>query len=249
MKKRPKNRFLLVIFGIIIGIFIGGSIVWWNQNFKLSNWFVVQKTKQLFSDFFSSKSNESENNSISFEKYQNKKNNVRQSFTSPNDSIHNKDSLDYNQEYYDDYYLADRLHDSLSVSDSTQIHNNTSSNNDVVKKDELIASKTLVIGKQKNNNMLDSLFLINSSTKNNTSGLKLEFWKSPVNFKGYKMDNNKLIIFGINNIDFATFENEDKKLYMNYMGDYYLIEPSSSFKSLIPLTNKAHPSKKKKPKN
>ncbi len=246
MKKGLKNRVLLVIFGITIGIFIGGSVVWWNQNFNLSNWFVAQKTKQLFSDFFGSKSKEGENNSISFEKYNNKKSNTRQSSSNLNDSLQINDSLDYNQEYYDDLYLADKLNDSLSVSDSLRHNKIISPEVDVIKKDELIATKIILIkGKSQNDNLLDSLLFLKSGSKPNT-GMRVEFWRSPVNFKGYKMDNNKLIVFGINNFDFATFENEDKILYMIYMGDYYAIEQTSSFKPLIPLNSNIHQNKKKK---
>ncbi len=245
MKKGSKNRFLLVLFGVVIGVFIGASVVWWNQNFKLSNWIVTQKVKELFSSFFGPKSNESDSNSINFETYQSKKNAARTSNHSKKDSLTENDSIDYNQEYYDDYYLADKLRDSLSVSDTTQPRNN--SNQYVVKKDELIATRTINYpAKQAVDNLLDSLLLLKTGIKKPYPTLRIEFWRSPVNFKGYKMDNNILVLFGINNVDFATFENDDKKLYMSYMGDYYPLDITGTYKPLIPMASAPAMLKKKK---
>lgn len=248
MKKGSKNRFLLVLFGIVIGVFIGASVVWWNQNFKLSNWIVTQKVKHFFTDFFGSKNNESENNSINFEKYQDKKYNTHNNNRNLSDSIQGTDTLDLNKENYDDIYLADRINDSLSAADTSSSHNNNSSPQYIVKKDELLATKTLNFsGKQQTDNLLDSILLLKTGIKLNTNGLRVEFWKSPINFKGYKMDNHVLVIYGIYNVDFASFENEDKKLYMSYMGDYYPLETTGNFKPLIPSTAVQNNSKKKKP--
>lgn len=84
----------------------------------------------------------------------------------------------------------------------------------VVRKDELLDSKNFQVVNLQNEekNTSDSLLEKVSGIKNNktSSSLKVEFWQSPINYKGYKMTKNKVVLFGI-------YPNENIKLF--YLDD------------------------------
>jgi hypothetical protein len=51
---------------------------------------------------------------------------------------------------------------------------------------------------------------------------RIEFWKSPLNYKGYKMSRGKIILYGINPITSVNLTLEE--------GDYYLLVNQGAFK-------------------
>ena len=59
--------------------------------------------------------------------------------------------------------------------------------------------------------------------------LHVEFWESPVHYKGYKINGNNLILFGINPSDSLRFERHPNGVWMYHAGEIYLLEPSSEF--------------------
>lgn len=79
---------------------------------------------------------------------------------------------------------------------------------------------------------LDSL-LVDNKVKVPKDGLMVEFWKSPVNFKGYRLSRTKLVLFGIfeyDNIEFRYYEG--KALMMKYKNKEYILKCGDEF---IPL--------------
>ncbi|NTW31893.1 MAG: hypothetical protein HGB12_04595, partial [Bacteroidetes bacterium] len=124
------------------------------------------------------------------------------------------------------------------------INTYSTTNNVPVKKDKLIYVKSYTvngIGKffTGTAGKLDSLLTDNKTGTNNNlvNSLRVEFWKSPINYKGYKSGANKLVIFGLDNIEVVSFKILNKNLYMKYMAEYYQIENSTDFKSLNPINN------------
>ena len=108
------------------------------------------------------------------------------------DSIYTTDSL------YDEamYNIEDTLqYTTLNIepANSDDIH---------IAKDELIYAlyvlpqglKSDFLCKTKNNR--DSL-LANNITRNSDDGLYIEFWHSPINYTGYKLSSNTLVLFGV----------------------------------------------------
>jgi len=90
--------------------------------------------------------------------------------------------------------------DSLQGSDSLQLHSDENSDEIIVMRDELIQTLNLElqrIGKNatsRNDSLIENLQGGNSER----SGIfRMEFWKSPVNFKGYKMIRNTLSVYGL----------------------------------------------------
>jgi hypothetical protein len=59
----------------------------------------------------------------------------------------------------------------------------------------------------------------------------VEFWISPVNYKGYKLYNDKLILFGIEEPDAVHLYSFNNSLLMKYGKEFYRLTPVSDFVS------------------
>jgi|SRR6185436_10072030 len=61
--------------------------------------------------------------------------------------------------------------------------------------------------------------------------LQVEFWVSPVNYRGYKMSKNKLILFGIEEPDAVKLFRLSDNLYMKYGNDFFRLVNTFDFLS------------------
>jgi len=61
--------------------------------------------------------------------------------------------------------------------------------------------------------------------------LNVEFWLSPVNYRGYKYVNNKLVLFGVEEPDQVRLFYFKDDLFMSLQGYYYKLTPISEFGS------------------
>ncbi len=222
---KQNNRYLYFAIGVVIGISIGASVVWWMQNYDFKIWFTFSGKNDSKTEYAENLSNTSNNDndkqtSVSAKTEKNKKN-INSAIQS--DSITNSK------------YTDNKNNDSTASSSNY----NEDNQDIVIAKDELLFSRNMKIeGFVQNNgkeNNLDSL-LINDKTKNaNSNIIKVEFWRSPINYKGYKFINNKLILFGIYNYDEAILEYHSNKIYLFYQNTYYFIEKNTDFQALIPV--------------
>jgi len=64
----------------------------------------------------------------------------------------------------------------------------------------------------------------------------VEFWVSPVNYKGYKLIDDKLILFGIEVPDAVQLFSKREKLWMKYGQGFYALKPTEQFESLVLTT-------------
>ncbi|KAB1063757.1 hypothetical protein [Salibacter halophilus] len=69
--------------------------------------------------------------------------------------------------------------------------------------------------------------------------ITVEYWQSPLNSKGYKMANNKLLLFGVD-VDEAhkVYELQDS-LYFKHFNNLYAVKPSFELLPLKPVTSKS----------
>jgi hypothetical protein len=69
--------------------------------------------------------------------------------------------------------------------------------------------------------------------------ITVEYWQSPLNSKGYKMANNKLLLFGVD-VDEAhkIYELQDS-LYFKHFNNFYSVEPTFELMQLKPVTSKS----------
>jgi hypothetical protein len=117
----------------------------------------------------------------------------------------------------------------------------------IVKKDQLLISFNL---KSKNlgdtiQTSVESSLAKNAADKLNPAGglpedirknnnsYSVEFWISPVNYKGYKLVDDKLILFGIEEPDAVKLYTKNEKLWMKYGHEVYGLDATEEFESLV----------------
>ena len=132
--------------------------------------------------------------------------------------------------------------DSLLKDSSTIIQEQNTSENFIVRKDELLDSKNLQVVNLQNEekiNPSDSLLEKVSGIKNNksSSSLKVEFWQSPINYKGYKMTKNKVVLFAINPDENIKLFHLDDDIFMKHNQNYYKLYFTDDFKQFEKVTD------------
>lgn len=68
---------------------------------------------------------------------------------------------------------------------------------------------------------------------NRTQSFKVEFWVSPINYRGYKLLQDKLILFGIEEPDAVQLFSNEKNLWMKYGREFYALHQTDEFESLV----------------
>ncbi len=63
--------------------------------------------------------------------------------------------------------------------------------------------------------------------------VRVEFWRSPINYTGYRMSENKLVLFGIFAIDSVTLIKRDDTMWLTMMDEVYPISETYDFKPLV----------------
>jgi hypothetical protein len=254
--KKQKNKFAYLLVGIFIGILIAFSIAWWQGN-DIGEWSFVKKVKSYFSNIFS-KHDDQEITTINDNIDKTHKIKAGNKLTDPglkNDSaFYDTTNIDFYDPAALDEFLArynGQLPDSLVLDSIIKSQNNidinlyNTSGNQPVKSDKIIFAKSYNIpgidffNEENNSTGIDSLLTDNKSKSQNKNKntLRVEFWKSPINYKGYKISVNKLIIFGIDQFDMISFKMMNNVLFMKYMSDYYQIDKTIDFKPLVLLNN------------
>lgn len=262
--RKKRNRWGLLLIGMFLGIIVGVSIMWWASNFRQTNWISFQKVNHLIQKLIPGDDNKDKTIIISRgDNNQGKgKGNFSPLDTIPYDVyadsiglIDSTDQILFYQDISSDYYIPEELlPDSLrwfGSSRSNRLHSDSISQDtisktiqqkaEIIRRDQFLQSRILTIkGKSdtlsKNKAYLDSLLTDDKMTsRTGLNKLRVELWKSPVNYKGYKFSGNKLILFGIENFDKLTIEYINKKLYFRNINTYYLIEHTDDFRPFIPV--------------
>ena len=140
------------------------------------------------------------------------------------------------------------INQSEAINVDTGIISPTEASEIVVKKDQLLISfilKPIDINEATTNNESSSSIANSTVDKLNPSGglpeidrrkienYYIEFWVSPVNYIGYKLSKDKLILFGIEEPDAVQLYTKEDKLWMKYGKEYYTLVESDDFESLI----------------
>ena len=138
------------------------------------------------------------------------------------------------------------LSDSSSVSKDSLILENPNSENLIVRKDELLSTKTVdVINLNPVTKLTakDSLLQKVSGIKEDKSYYKqflnIEFWSSPLNYKGYKMSKYKLVVYGIASAEGIKLYNLDEVIYLKSASFVYRLVSSGDFKPYERITDEA----------
>ncbi|HYG51838.1 MAG TPA: hypothetical protein VD905_13095 [Flavobacteriales bacterium] len=150
-------------------------------------------------------------------------------------------------ETYENIDKNSRLYDSLvkagSVVDpnaNVTVEKSVFSENTVIRADKFIMKKLFpVLGYVPQKNNTDSLLNTMIDVKTPGKGkITLEFWESPVNYKGYRMGRDRMIVFGVLP-DGVKMVKHGADLYMVTLNNVYLVKPCTEFCDLKPIKDKA----------
>ncbi len=152
-------------------------------------------------------------------------------------------------------YSSEEDQDSLQRSDEEVTNNEL-----VVKQDQLLISQRLIIRedsslktstakkkKEKESSLSQEVAAklnpaagleIKEKDSAENSSLIVEFWISPINYRGYKLVRNKLIVFGLEEPDAVVLFRQDEKLYLHYFDNYFILEPTEEFTSYQQVKDK-----------
>jgi hypothetical protein len=229
------NRILILIIGILIGVIVSGGAFWYFSASTGKNIFIVrqpaeaispgnQPEKPLKSNLSEKKTPLVENNGID-KPLPPAKDTVAVLGESPEmkKNLEEKDSL-----------LLAVSYDSSFVKPEEEII--------VVKKDELLSSKITALfnldhkqdlAASKKDSLLQNISGIKES--NNNSSFLIEYWKSPINYRGYKMGRNKLVLFGLLVNESPKLYKLNEQLYLKNGDRVFRIEKHTDFRSFEPI--------------
>ncbi len=151
-----------------------------------------------------------------------------------NVQIETYDNIDKNSSLYDSLIKA-----GLATDVNQEIGNHLNfEKGDKISTEKLIMKKEVtVIGTGKKNNS-DSLAGTLAEIKTiNQSRMNVEFWDSPLDYKGYRMGKEKLILFGViaDGVKLLKYKNE---FWLITINNIYPLKPCSDFCKLIPVKDK-----------
>ena len=147
------------------------------------------------------------------------------------------------------------LKDEKKSTDKNNFNKNTSSESPissapqeefVIRKDELLFTKEVNLIEKSPASSSSTLALSTAEKLNPEAGLpeenskpnknfQIEFWKSPINYKGYKMARNKIILFGIEEPDGVKLYKLDENIYLEYEQNIYKLESTYDFQSFLKI--------------
>jgi hypothetical protein len=130
-----------------------------------------------------------------------------------------------------------------AVKDSLVLKNPEMEDGVVIRKDELLSTKTLevvnldpVAKMTQKDSLLQKVSGIKDD-RNSRQYFNLEFWSSPLNYKGYRMSKYKLVVYGIASADGLKLFKLDDVIYMKSAGMVYRLDPTGDFKPYERITD------------
>lgn len=245
-EKRPKFSFF--ILGMLFGALCGGILVYYNSVItnenKISVNLIPQIVKQVIGVINTKSDSQKDTTTLSL--IQNNSDELNSNNNAVNEI--NESNLNNNE--------VNQSSDSL-MSDTSGF--NSEEEQITVKTEELLVAKEITVQNPEINtpsksSKNDSLLAVVSGTKEeNKKGsyqkIMVELWKSPINYRGYQASRNKIICFGLTNIDEVKLFNIKNNLYLKYSETVYFIELNSDFNTyekttdafVLNLINKLNP--------
>jgi len=118
--------------------------------------------------------------------------------------------------------------------------NTVSADEIIVKRDELIEVrdlKLILLDKSQSKNKSDSLLKVFQGNTSNSLEYRIEFWKSPINYKGFKFIRNVIVAFGLDNAEPSKLFFWDDKFYLKHGSIVYKLFITEKFESFSRVTD------------
>jgi hypothetical protein len=115
----------------------------------------------------------------------------------------------------------------------------------IVKKDELLATKTMEVFNMNptankpsgKDSLLQKVSGISDERSTGKQMFNVEFWQSPLNYKGYKMSKYKIVVYGIASAEGLKLYKLDDLIYLKFMSNVYKLDYSGEFKPYERITD------------
>ncbi len=118
--------------------------------------------------------------------------------------------------------------------DSLSTLRNIAENPDVVQNERMIAKKSMPVVIQKTATGADSTR--KDAYHYSSANYKIEFWQSPLNFRGFKRAENFVVLYGLLPKNTTGFVQLDDAFYIRENQIWYSIPETSDFAELQPVT-------------
>lgn len=100
----------------------------------------------------------------------------------------------------------------------------------VVRKDELLGQRTTGIAELTKTETDTALQKLSGIREVPVKNLQVEFWRSPLNYRGYKMSKSKLVLFGSEPADELQLYKLDEVIYMKNRNGVFRLDFTSDFR-------------------
>lgn len=227
----------MFIYGLVVGLLLGTTLVLWNIVDRDIAGIVEKSTANVLNKVAEETAKLRERISMneedhSKEKLKQKKNQLKITSTVAKDSIvNNKSSITNN------IHTTDSLpEDTITIDEKKEVNFEEVV---IIRKDELIGTREIEIfqldkkEEDPEETKKDSLLSLVSGVKEpikSPNTIKIEFWKSPLNYRGYKMTRNLLVVYGIQPSDPMKIYKSENRFFLKTSNGTSKLDPTSEFR-------------------
>jgi hypothetical protein len=214
-------KILLISVGLLLGIILGGLIVYFALGGSVKNIYVFNQPAKEKEGELKKELNAEENK----EKKEKAPSQVVIKYLKKDDTAKDEEPEDVKQQE------SDTTAKSLN---NQQVKTSNEDEEIIVRKDELLFSEMLMIINLDTikTNTGDSLAKLAANIKEPAINqfYQVEYWKSPLNYRGYKFSKNKLVVYGIEYIDKGSIYRWKENFYFKANGRVYALEKTPEFR-------------------
>lgn len=216
------NKILLLLVGLLLGIIIGGVGV----SYYLES---GGKNTYIYNNTFKAEQSSQKNT----EKKKNKTSSKQLQKTLSTDSV---------STFSNSKISANEEGGLISPDTISNAETQLAEENIIVKKDELLAVKNVQVIEIESTERITK----KDSVLQNISGIKepvatgwyiIEYWKSPINYKGYKTNKNKIVLFGIAEAEKPKLFKIGDDFYLRNNERVFRLRKSAEFIALESITD------------
>lgn len=100
----------------------------------------------------------------------------------------------------------------------------------VIRKDELLGQRSAGVTDLSKSETDTTLQKLSGIREVGVKALQVEFWRSPLNYRGYKMSKNKLVLFGSDPADELQLYKLEETIYMKNRAGVFRLDFTSDFR-------------------
>lgn len=222
-----KEKSQVFIIGLLVGLLVAGGFF----VFKLDDYFQELNFYKRFAETFQSEKSVEPSTSVSE--------------ASPSSTSTHKNNKKKMVSVSSNITEEEKKDTNLYSANDSAVFVKTASDEIVVKKDEMLTSKTYEVinlspASNKPNgkdSLLQKVSGIKDDRMNGKQMFNVEFWTSPLNYRGYKMSKYKIVLYGVDPDDAIKLYRLEDMIYMKNNAIVYELSPTGDFSSYERITD------------